>query len=43
MSLSTGYFVANYMGKGGCFKAVLVELVRWKSSKLLTLKLQGSA
>lgn len=39
MSLSNGNCVANYRGKGGCFKAVLVDLVRWKSSILLTLKL----
>ena len=39
MSLSIGILVASYRGKGGCFKAVLVELVRWRSSILLTLKL----
>lgn len=38
MSLSTGDCVANYRGKGGRFKAVLVELDRWKSSILLALK-----
>ena len=38
MSLSNRDYVANYRGKGGRFKAVLVDLVRWKSSILLTLK-----